>query len=257
MKHADEGPTLELDGVSKRFGGVHALDGVGFSVDAGEIVALVGDNGAGKSTLLKTLSGIHAPDAGTISVRGEAMRFANPAAASAAGLATVYQDLALCDNLDVVRNMFLGREIRRPNVPGGPLDLPAMEHAATEVLESLDVRIPSLRSPVERLSGGQRQCVAIGRSLLWDPAVLMLDEPTAALGVQQRHQVLELMTRLRDQQRAVIVVSHDLRDVQAIADRVIVLRLGRRVAELKRGEYESDDLVAAITGSRETVIDHV
>jgi D-xylose transport system ATP-binding protein len=253
---ASEGATatLELRGISKRFGGVEALTDVGFTVDSGEIVALVGDNGAGKSTLLKTIAGIHPPDAGSIAVGGKEMRFANPAAASAAGIATVYQDLALCDNLDVVRNMFLGRELRRPNVPGAPLDLPAMEHAVSDVLKSLDVRIPSLRAPVARLSGGQRQGVAIGRSLLWDPSVLMLDEPTAALGVQQRHQVLELMLRLRDQQRAVIVVSHDLRDVQAIADRVIVLRLGRRVAEMRKGVYEPDDLVAAITGSRETVI---
>ena len=189
---------LELRGVSKHFAGVEALSGVGFTVDAGEIVALVGDNGAGKSTLLKTLSGIHVPDSGSILVRGEEMRFSNPAAAAAAGLATVYQDLALCDNLDVVRNMFLGRELRRPNLPGAPLDFPAMEHAASDVLAGLDVKIPSLRSPVSRLSGGQRQGVAIGRSLLWDPLVLMLDEPTAALGVQQRHQVLELMLRLRD-----------------------------------------------------------
>lgn len=256
MMQAERSVTLELRGVSKRFGGVEALTDVGFSVDAGEIVALVGDNGAGKSTLLKTLAGIHAPDAGSILVNGEDVRFANPAAAAAAGIATVYQDLALCDNLDVIRNMFLGRELRRPNVPGAPLDMPAMEHAVTDVLKSLDVRIPTLRAPVARLSGGQRQGIAIGRSLLWDPAVLMLDEPTAALGVQQRHQVLELMTRLRAQQRAVIVVSHDLRDVQAIADRVVVLRLGRKVTEISKGTYESDDLVAAITGSRETVIDH-
>jgi D-xylose transport system ATP-binding protein len=248
--------TLELRGISKHFGGVEALRAVDLAVDRGEIVALVGDNGAGKSTLLKTIAGIHPPDAGEIRVHGEVVRFANPAAASAAGIATVYQDLALCDNLDVVRNMFLGRAPRRPNLPGAPLDFPAMEHAATDVLAQLDVRIPSLRMPVARLSGGQRQCIAIGRALLWDPSVMMLDEPTAALGVQQRHQVLELMTRLREQGRAVIVVSHDLRDVQVIADRVIVLRLGRKVAELARGTFEPDDLVAAITGSRDSVLDH-
>ncbi len=245
-----------MHGVSKRFGGVEALTDVGFSVDAGEIVALVGDNGAGKSTLLKTLAGIHQPDAGSIKVRGEEKRFVNPAGASSAGIATVYQDLALCDNLDVIRNMYLGRELRRPDLPGAPLDLPKMEHATAEVLGSLDVKIPSLRAPVARLSGGQRQGVAIGRAMLWDPSVLLLDEPTAALGVQQRHQVLELMTRLRDNQRAVIVVSHDLRDVQAIADRVVVLRLGRVVAEMEKGTFQPDDLVAAITGSRESVIDH-
>jgi D-xylose transport system ATP-binding protein len=248
--------TLELRDVAKHFGGVEALRGVGFSVDAGEIVALVGDNGAGKSTLLKTLAGIHPPDGGEIMMHGAAVRFANPAAASAAGIATVYQDLALCENLDVVRNMFLGRELRHPDIPGAPLDMPAMEHAVTEVLAGLEVKVPSLRSTVERLSGGQRQGIAIGRSLLWDPSVVMLDEPTAALGVQQRHQVLELMTRLRSQGRAVLVVSHALRDVQQIADRVVVLRLGQKVAELMRGEYRPDDLVAAITGSRESVIDH-
>ena len=253
---SDPTATLELRGISKHFGGVDALVDVGFSVDAGEIVALVGDNGAGKSTLLKTLAGIHPPDDGVVLVHGQPVHFANPAAATAAGIATVYQDLALCENLDVVRNMFLGRELRRPNIPGAPLDMPAMEHAVSDVLTSLEVKIPSLRTTVEHLSGGQRQGIAIGRSLLWDPSVVMLDEPTAALGVQQRHQVLELMTQLRAQGRAVILVSHDLRDVQVIADRVVVLRLGRKVAEFVRGQYEPDELVAAITGSRESVIDH-
>lgn len=256
MSDESHAATLELRAVSKHFGGVEALVDVSFAVDAGEIVALVGDNGAGKSTLLKTLAGIHPPDDGAVLMNGDEVHFANPAAASAAGIATVYQDLALCENLDVVRNMFLGRELRRPNILGAPLDMPTMEHAVTEVLASLDVRVPSLRATVERLSGGQRQGIAIGRSLLWDPRVVMLDEPTAALGVQQRHQVLELMTRLRSQGRAVLVVSHDLRDVQQVADRVVVLRLGGKVAELERGTYGPDDLVAAITGSRESVIDH-
>jgi D-xylose transport system ATP-binding protein len=254
---ASEGATatLELRGISKRFGGVEALTDVGFTVDSGEIVALVGDNGAGKSTLLKTIAGIHPPDAGSISVRGKEMRFANPAAASAAGIATVYQDLALCDNLDVVRNMFLGRELRRPSLPGAPLDMPSMEERVRAILGSLGVRVPSLRAPVARLSGGQRQGIAIGRALLGEPSVVQLDEPTAALGVAQRQHVLELILRLREQDRGVIVVSHDLRDVQQIADRVVVLRLGRTVAEFQRGSYDPDDLVAAITGSRESVID--
>ena len=246
---------LQLRGLAKSFGGVRALAGIEFHVDRGEVVALVGDNGAGKSTLLKSIAGIHAPDSGEIVVDGRAHQFNGPAAASAAGIATVYQDLALCDNLDVVRNMFLGREPRRPALPGAPLDLPAMEERVRGILASLGVRVPSLRAPVARLSGGQRQGIAIGRALLGDPSIVQLDEPTAALGVAQRQHVLELILRLREQERGVIVVSHDLRDVQQIADRVVVLRLGRTVAEFARGTYEPDDLVAAITGSRESVID--
>lgn len=249
-------PTLELEGISKHFGGVQALIDVDLEIRRGEIVALVGDNGAGKSTLLKTIAGIHDPDAGEIRVDGRQVRFHDPSAATDAGISTVYQDLALCDNLDVIRNMFLGREPRRPELPGAPLDFPTMEHTAAEILRSLDVRVPSLRAPVAKLSGGQRQGIAIGRALLGDPRVIQLDEPTAALGVQQRRQVMELMERLRDQGRGVIVVSHDLRDVQAVADRVAVLRLGRKVAEFVRGEFDPDDLVAAITGSREGVLGH-
>jgi D-xylose transport system ATP-binding protein len=246
---------LQLRGLAKSFGGVHALAGIEFHVDRGEVVALVGDNGAGKSTLLKAIAGIHPPDAGDIAVDGHVHQFNGPGAASAAGIATVYQDLALCDNLDVVRNMFLGREQRRPAIPGAPLDLPAMEERVRSILASLGVKVPSLRAPVARLSGGQRQGIAIGRALLGDPRIVQLDEPTAALGVAQRQHVLELILRLREQDRGVIVVSHDLRDVQQIADRVVVLRLGRTVAEFSRGTYEPDDLVAAITGSRESVID--
>ena len=246
---------LQLRGLTKSFGGVHALADIEFHVDRGEVVAVVGDNGAGKSTLLKTIAGIHPPDGGEIAVDGRVRQFHGPGAASAAGIATVYQDLALCDNLDVVRNMFLGREPRRPAVPGAPLDLPAMEERVRDILKSLGVRIPSLRAPVARLSGGQRQGIAIGRALLGEPSVVQLDEPTAALGVAQRQHVLELILRLSEQTRGVIVVSHDLRDVQQIADRVVVLRLGRTVAEFPRGGYEPDDLVAAITGSRESVID--
>ncbi len=246
---------LHLRGLTKSFGGVHALVGIEFHVDRGEVVALVGDNGAGKSTLLKTIAGIHPADAGDIAVDGRVQQFHGPGAASAAGIATVYQDLALCDNLDVVRNMFLGRELRRPSIPGAPLDMPSMEERVRAILGSLGVRVPSLRAPVARLSGGQRQGIAIGRALLGEPSVVQLDEPTAALGVAQRQHVLELILRLREQDRGVIVVSHDLRDVQQIADRVVVLRLGRTVAEFQRGSYDPDDLVAAITGSRESVID--
>jgi D-xylose transport system ATP-binding protein len=242
---------LELAGISKRFGGIAALTDVSFAVNAREVVALVGDNGAGKSTLVKTISGIHAPDAGEIRVGGEAVHLNGPAAAAHAGIQTVYQDLALCDNLDTVQNLFLGREVTAPWWGGRRLARAAMERRAREVLASLDVRIRELGAPIATLSGGQRQSVAVCRSILADPRLVLLDEPTAALGVAQRRQVLALIERLRDQGRGVIVISHDLADVQHVADRVVVLRLGRKVAELRRDAYSRDDLVAFITGMRE------
>jgi len=227
-----QSPILELDGVSKHFAGIAALTGVSFSLDLGEIVALVGDNGAGKSTLVKTISGIHQPDEGTIRINGEPVHLASPSAASQRGIQTVYQDLALCENLDTIQNLFLGRERCDRWFRAGRLDRAGMERRTREVLASLDVRLRDLAAPISALSGGQRQSVAVCRSILADPRVVLLDEPTAALGVAQRRQVLALIERLKAQGRGVIVISHDLGDVQHIADRVVVLRLGRKVAEL-------------------------
>ena len=242
-------PLLELRGVSKYFGGVRALHEVDLALHAGEVVALVGDNGAGKSTLVKVISGVEHPDTGEMSVNGEDVRLDNPRTAAGYGIRTVYQDLSLCDNLDAVRNLYLGQEIAGAAWLGKPLNRHRMEVEARRVLDSLSVRIPSLSTPVGGLSGGQRQGIAICRAIVSDPRLVLLDEPTAALGVSQRAEVLDLVGRLRDQGRGVLVISHDLKDVQEVADRVVVMRLGAKVAEYTRGEYTSSDLVAAITGA--------
>jgi D-xylose transport system ATP-binding protein len=247
--HDEDTPLIECVALSKHFGGVQALADVDLSLHAGEVSALVGDNGAGKSTLTKLLSGIYSPDGGCIRVRGEERRFSGPQDAAAAGIQTVYQDLALCDNLNTVQNLFLGREVVGRAVSGRRLRWSDMEHRATQVLGELGVKVRSLVTPVGQLSGGQRQGIAICRSVLTDPDAVLLDEPTAALGVEQKAQVRGLLERLRDHGRAVMVISHDLHDVQQIADRVIVLRLGRKVAEFRRGQYTASDIVDAITGA--------
>jgi len=245
-------PVLELRGISKRFGAVQALSDVDVSIAAGEILALVGDNGAGKSTLIKTMSGVGPPTSGQLLFDGKEVSILRPQDATRLGIATVYQDLALCDNLDVVANLFLGRESH----PAGPfrlfswIDELAMERQALELLRQLSVSIPTVRTPVASLSGGQRQSVAIARSLLGQPKVVILDEPTAALGVAQTAQVLDLVVRLRERGHAVVIISHNLADVFAVADRIVVLRLGRNAGEFKVGEVDEDDVVAAITGVR-------
>ena len=239
-------PLLELNKISKRFGGVQALTDVDFSAQRHQVTALVGDNGAGKSTLVKIISGIVAADSGTYRFEDRIVRVDSPQAAAALGIATIYQDLALSDNLDVVANLFLGRE----EVGGvGLLDETDMEQQATKVLTRLAVRIPSVRTQVASLSGGQRQSVAIARSMLGKPTMVVLDEPTAALGVAQTAQVLDLIRRLRDQGLAVVVISHNLADVFAIADVIVVLRLGRQVAVLDAKQTNSEEVVAAITGA--------
>jgi D-xylose transport system ATP-binding protein len=237
--------------VSKSFGPVQALSEVDFEVRAGEVVALVGDNGAGKSTLVKAIAGIHAADSGEIRFEGKPVTITNPTDAVSLGIATVYQDLALCDNLDVVENLFLGREERSdgPARLAGQLDEVAMEKRTGELLENLAVTITDLRAEVGTMSGGQRQQVAIARSLLGDPKLVMLDEPTAALGVRQTAQVLELIKRLRDQGHAVVVISHNLADVFAVADRIYVLRLGREAGDFSAGDTNQEQVVAAITGA--------
>jgi D-xylose transport system ATP-binding protein len=239
-------PVLALKGVSKSFGPVQALSDVDFEVQPAEVVALVGDNGAGKSTLVKTIAGIHSPDAGTITFEGKEVTISGPSDAVHLGIATVYQDLALCDNLDVVENLFLGREEKAEGPAGfvGQLD----EKQTGELLQNLAVTITSVRAEVGTMSGGQRQQVAIARSLLGEPKLVMLDEPTAALGVRQTAQVLELIKTLRERGYGVVVISHNLADVFQVADRIYVLRLGQKAGVFKAGETNQDEVVAAITG---------
>ncbi|PCJ07703.1 MAG: sugar ABC transporter ATP-binding protein [Rhodobacteraceae bacterium] len=239
---------LSLKGVSKNFGAVSALTDIDLDVHAGEVVALVGDNGAGKSTLIKTLAGVHQPSSGTIEFQGKPVTLANPSAALDLGIATVFQDLALCENLDVVANIFLGQELSPYR-----LDETAMEVRAWTLLNELAARIPNIRDVVASLSGGQRQTVAIARSLLLNPKIIMLDEPTAALGVAQTAEVLNLVERVRDRGLGVIMISHNMEDVRAVADRIVVLRLGRN-----NGVFTADatnhDLVGAITGATDNAV---
>jgi len=240
-------PLLQLRGISKAFGAVQALSNVDFEVYPGEVVALVGDNGAGKSTLIKVMAGIYIPDSGEVWFEGRHVPVHGPRDSATLGIATVYQDLALCDNLDVVANLYLGREeVARP---AQLISEERMEFRAREVLKSLDVKIPNPRDPVAALSGGQRQSVAVARSVMWKAKVVILDEPTAALGVQQTKQVLELVLRLRNQGIGVIVISHNLANVFEVADRIIVLRLGRRVGTFNRAESSEESVVGAITGA--------
>jgi len=244
-------PLLALSGVSKRFGAVQALDGVDFDVHAGEVVGLVGDNGAGKSTLVKVMSGIYAPEEGEYRFDGETRHVRGPNDATAFGVATVYQDLALCDNLDVVANLFVGREEVSTGTGGllRALDEASMEQQAAGLLETLTVRLPSVRQEVGLLSGGQRQSVAIARSLIGEAKVVLLDEPTAALGVAQTAQVLALIKRLREQGLGVVVISHNLADVFEVVDRIFVLRLGRKAGVFEIGATTREEVVAAITGA--------
>ena len=238
-------PVLAMTGVSKRFGAVQALKDVDFSVDAGEVVALVGDNGAGKSTLVKCIAGVYPPDEGDVVFDGSHVDIASPAQAQELGIATVFQDLALCDNLDVVSNLYLGNEVVRNRA----LDEVTMEKESWRLLRELSAKIPSVRIPVASLSGGQRQTVAIARSLLGKPKVVMLDEPTAALGVAQTAEVLNLVERLRENGHGVILISHNMSDVMAVADRVVVLRLGRNNGEFRVSDTNVQEIIAAITGA--------
>ena len=249
MTAAPSTPLLELRGISKRFGAVQALTDVRFEVRAGEVVALVGDNGAGKSTLIKIVSGIFPPDSGTIAFEGREVVLHGPADAVALGISTVYQDLALADNLDVVANLFLGREVGSVGGALGTLDEISMEQRAISVLRRLSVKIPSVRTAIAALSGGQRQAVAAARSVLWENKVVLLDEPTAALGVGQTHEVLELVRRLRDDGRGVVLISHNLEDVFAVADRITVLRLGRYVGTYDAKTVTREQLVSYMTGA--------
>ena len=240
---------LALRGFSKSFGPVRALHEVDFEVDKGEIVALVGDNGAGKSTLIKAIDGVQPPDSGEAYFDGKKVRISDPQTAEKLGIATVFQDLALCDNLDVVANLFLGKELVE-GVPVHVLDEVDMEQRSKELLDDLSVTtLGSVRTEVGSLSGGQRQSVAIARSLVGQPKMMLFDEPTAALGVQQTAQVLGLVKRLAEEGLGVVMISHNLEDVFQVANRIIVLRLGERVATFEREEVTPETVVAAITGA--------
>ena len=242
-------PVLTLRGVSKSFGAVQALSNVDLDLRRGEVTALLGDNGAGKSTLVKILAGVHPADAGVIEFDGEPVAISSPTAARALGIATVYQDLALCDNLDVVANLFLGREQGRLL-----MSEEAMEERALDLLRQLSAKIPSVRTPVAALSGGQRQTVAIARSLVGEPSVVILDEPTAALGVEQTAEVLNLIEKLRARGHAVMLITHNMSDVHAVADTAVVLRLGRNNGIFRLSDVTSEEIVAAITGATDNTV---
>lgn len=247
--NADDGPSpvLEVAGLAKSYSAVSALRNAAFRVHRGEVLALAGDNGAGKSTIVKILSGTVAADSGTIRFEGRVVTIREPSDAAALGIQTVYQDLSLCDNLDIVDNIFLGRELRKR--VGFRLKRPAMERQAAAILDSVGVRIQDIHLPVATLSGGQRQGAAVCRAVLGDPKVIIFDEPTAALGVTQTRDVLALIGRLRAQNRAVIVISHDLPDLLRLADRIVVLRLGETVADERVSTWTEHSLVSAITGT--------
>ncbi|CAB4607731.1 unannotated protein [freshwater metagenome] len=239
-------PVIELKSVAKSFGAVQVLSGVNFVAMAGQVTALVGDNGAGKSTLIKGIAGVQSYDSGTILFEGNEVQIKSPVDASNLGIEVVYQDLALCDNLDVVQNMFLGREVVRSI----SLDDETMEQKAIKTLAGLSVRnISSVRQKVSSLSGGQRQTVAIARSVLWENKLVILDEPTAALGVSQTKQVLKMVRNLADTGLAVILISHNMQEVLAVADRIHVLRLGQMVANVKASESNLNSIVSYITGA--------
>jgi D-xylose transport system ATP-binding protein len=245
-------PTLELRGITKSFGSVQALSDVDFEVRQGEVMALVGDNGAGKSTLIKSIAGIHATDSGETFFEGERVSISGPKEAAKLGIEVVYQDLALCDNLDVVQNMYLGREAHDIFQR---LKEPVMEQKTAETMKSLRVTtIRSIRQPVATLSGGQRQSVAVARAVMWNSKVVILDEPTAALGVAQTEQVLALVKRLAEQGIAVVLISHNLSDIFEVADRITVLRLGRNVGLYERAKTTQQEIVGAITSGRPTKV---
>jgi simple sugar transport system ATP-binding protein len=244
-------PLLEARRIVKSFGRVRALRGANFTVNAGEVVALVGDNGAGKSTLVKVLAGVQPPDAGEILFEGEPVTIGSPLEARALGIETVYQDLALASELDPAANLFLGREVLRRGVLGklGFLDNGAMHRRADEAFKSLGVGLQDSSATVATMSGGQRQGVAVSRAVTWASKVVFMDEPTAALGVVQTRHVLDLILRVRERGLAVVLISHNMPEVFEVADRIEVLRLGERVARFNRGEASMEDVVGAMTGA--------
>ncbi|MCX5580775.1 ATP-binding cassette domain-containing protein [Kaistia terrae] len=242
---------FKMIGIVKRFGGLTALDHVDFEVGSGEVMALVGDNGAGKSTLIKTMSGAHAPDEGTIEMEGKLVRFRSPQDAWESGIATIFQELALAGKMTVVDNIFLGREIRKP-VLGIPfLDRQAMRKRTGELLQQLDVHVPSIDSWVESMSGGQRQGVAIARALNMDARLIIMDEPTAALAVAEVRKVLEFIKTLRTQGKSVVLISHNIQDVFEVSDRISVMRHGRCIAVRETAKTTPQEIIGLITGAHE------
>ncbi len=246
---SDETPTFEAVGITKRFGGLTALDGVTLSVNADEIVALVGDNGAGKSTLIRCIAGAMTPDEGEMRLDGQSVRFHQPSDARRHGIETVHQNLALVDNLPVAANLFLGREQTRGRGPLRVLHEARMRAYAEEMLARFGISVPSVRDSIRTLSGGERQSVAIGRAVGWGSKMVLLDEPTAALGVRERRRVADVIKGLRDHRLAVLVVSHNLEEVFDVSDRIYVLRHGRLVGEHDTRTSSADDVVALITGA--------
>ena len=243
---------LEVRGLTKRFGGLTAVDHVDLQVYPGEVVGLLGDNGAGKSTLIKMVSGVYHPDEGQIFFQGKEIKLATPANALELGIETLYQDLALAENLDVFSNIFMGREKTKPFLGVIPvLDHEFMHEESKKVLKRLEIEIPSLRNLIKNLSGGQRQAVAIGRSIYWDAKLLIMDEPTAALGVQEQRKVLDLVRVLRSQNIPIIIISHQMYDIFSVTDRLVVMRRGKKVAERITKQTNTDEVVGLITGSEE------
>lgn len=243
-------PILQVKDLYKRFGGLVAVDHVSLEIYPGEVVGLLGDNGAGKSTLIKMVSGAYRADGGQILLNNEAVSFSTPMEARRRGIETIYQDLALCENLDASANIFLGREkMRRQLGVFNVLDRSYMQHESRQVLEQLDIRIPELRNPIRQLSGGQRQAVSIARAVYWKAHLMIMDEPTAALGVPEQLKVLELIRTLRDQGVPVILISHNMQDVFAVADRVIVMRRGSKAGERKISETDENEVVSLMVGA--------
>jgi len=252
---ADVQPILQVKELYKRFGGLVAVDHVSLDIHPGEVVGLLGDNGAGKSTLIKMISGAYKPDGGQILLNGEAVSFSTPLEARRRGIETIYQDLALCENLDASANIFLGRERMRHQLGFlRVLDRPFMLRESRQVLDQLDIRIPELRTPIRQLSGGQRQAVSIARAVYWKAHLMIMDEPTAALGVPEQLKVLELIRTLRNQGVPVILISHNMLDVFAVADRVIVMRRGSKSGERRISETNENEVVGLMVGAEYTKV---
>jgi simple sugar transport system ATP-binding protein len=252
---ADVQPILQVKELYKRFGGLVAVDHVSLDIHPGEVVGLLGDNGAGKSTLIKMISGVYKPDGGQIVLNGEAVSFSTPLEARRRGIETIYQDLALCENLDASANIFLGREKMRHQLGiFSVLDRSFMLRESRQVLDQLDIRIPELRNPIRQLSGGQRQAVSIARAVYWNASLMIMDEPTAALGVPEQLRVLELIRTLRHRGVPVILISHNMQDVFAVADRVIVMRRGSKAGERKISETNENEVVGLMVGAEYTQV---